>query len=167
MVAGPLIHFAPTSSSPVYCSLAVGFAICFETVSHYVARLTLRSAYLTRYPPASTTVLAHHSPLTMLLHQASRPSCAIYHYQASSFHLPTSTLTHICMHLTLAVHFSGDWFVGRVWTNTSYKAFSTSRVQVHVGLHVGLVGVNITLRGKEVGAKWALGGGTGNPVVRS
>lgn len=37
--------------------------------------------------------------------------------------------------------------MGRVWTNTSYKAFSTSRVQVHVGLHVGLEGVNITLRG--------------------
>lgn len=47
----------------------------------------------------------------------------------------------------MAVHFSGDWFVGRVWTNTSYKAFSPSRVQVHVGLHVGLAGVNITLRG--------------------
>ncbi|EDL28095.1 RIKEN cDNA 9030623N16 [Mus musculus] len=47
----------------------------------------------------------------------------------------------------VAVHFSGDWFVGRVWTNTSYKAFSPSRVQVHVGLHVGLAGVNITLRG--------------------
>lgn len=61
------------------------------------------------------------------------------------------------MHLPLAVHFSGDWFVGRVWTNTSYKAFSASRVQVHVGLHVGLVGVNITLKGKEFGAKWALG----------
>ncbi|KAK7814695.1 hypothetical protein U0070_018019 [Myodes glareolus] len=50
----------------------------------------------------------------------------------------------------VAVHFSGDWFVGGVWTNTSYKAFSTARVQVHVGLHVGLVGVNITLRGTPV-----------------
>nr|BAB25910.1 unnamed protein product [Mus musculus] len=47
----------------------------------------------------------------------------------------------------VAVHFSGDWFVEEVWTNTSYKAFSPSRVQVHVGLHVGLAGVNITLRG--------------------
>ena len=57
------------------------------------------------------------------------------------------------MHLSTAVHFSGDWFVGGVWTNTSYKAFSTARVQVHVGLHVGLVGVNITLRGEEAEAK--------------
>lgn len=49
--------------------------------------------------------------------------------------------------------------MGGVWTNTSYKAFSTARVQVHVGLHVGLVGVNITLRGEEAGAKWVLGAG--------
>ncbi|XP_069845534.1 dual oxidase maturation factor 2-like [Dipodomys merriami] len=50
----------------------------------------------------------------------------------------------------VAVHFSGDWFVGSVWTNTSYKAFSVERVQAHVGLHVGLVGINITLRGTPV-----------------
>nr|XP_026247889.1 dual oxidase maturation factor 2 [Urocitellus parryii] len=50
----------------------------------------------------------------------------------------------------VAVHFSGEWFVGRVWTNTSYKAFSVARVQAHVGLHVGLVGINITLTGTPV-----------------
>ncbi|XP_048188013.1 dual oxidase maturation factor 2 [Perognathus longimembris pacificus] len=50
----------------------------------------------------------------------------------------------------VAVHFSGDWFVASVWTNTSYKAFSAERVQAHVGLHVGLVGINITLRGTPV-----------------
>uniref|UniRef100_A0A8C5L169 Dual oxidase maturation factor 2 n=2 Tax=Jaculus jaculus TaxID=51337 RepID=A0A8C5L169_JACJA len=50
----------------------------------------------------------------------------------------------------VAVHFSGEWFVGTVWTNTSYKAFSAERVQVHIGLHVGLVGINITLRGTPV-----------------
>ncbi|XP_004578173.1 dual oxidase maturation factor 2 [Ochotona princeps] len=50
----------------------------------------------------------------------------------------------------VAVHFSGDWFVGGVFTNTSYKAFSTAQVQALVGLHVGLVGVNITLKGVPV-----------------
>ncbi|XP_008267290.3 dual oxidase maturation factor 2 [Oryctolagus cuniculus] len=50
----------------------------------------------------------------------------------------------------VAVHFSGEWFVGGVFTNTSYKAFSTEQVQGHVGLHVGLVGVNITLKGTPV-----------------
>lgn len=78
--------------------------------------------------------------------------------------LPPSSTCH-CVHLPLAVHFSGDWFVGRVWTNTSYKAFSPSRVQVHVGLHVGLEGVNITLRGKEVGTKWALDGVGGRQEI--
>ncbi|XP_006883007.1 PREDICTED: dual oxidase maturation factor 2 [Elephantulus edwardii] len=47
----------------------------------------------------------------------------------------------------VAVHFSADWFVGRVDTNTSYKAFSSARVSVRVGLHVGLEGINITLTG--------------------
>ncbi|XP_004639130.1 dual oxidase maturation factor 2 [Octodon degus] len=50
----------------------------------------------------------------------------------------------------VAVHFSGEWFVGSVWTNTSYKAFSAERVRARVGLNVGLVGFNITLRGTPV-----------------
>ncbi|KAM8780812.1 dual oxidase maturation factor 2 [Rhynchonycteris naso] len=50
----------------------------------------------------------------------------------------------------VAVHFSAEWSVGRVSTNTSYKAFSTARVQAHVGLHVGLEGINITLTGIPV-----------------
>ncbi|XP_004609857.1 dual oxidase maturation factor 2 [Sorex araneus] len=50
----------------------------------------------------------------------------------------------------VAVHFSAEWSVGRVDTNTSYKAFSVERVQAHVGLHVGLEGINITLTGTPV-----------------
>ncbi|KAL4837197.1 hypothetical protein H8958_016638 [Nasalis larvatus] len=45
----------------------------------------------------------------------------------------------------VAVHFSAEWFVGRVNTNTSYKAFSAARVTARVGLLVGLEGINITL----------------------
>ncbi|XP_008581319.1 PREDICTED: dual oxidase maturation factor 2 [Galeopterus variegatus] len=50
----------------------------------------------------------------------------------------------------VAVHFSAEWFVGRVNTSTSYKAFSAARIRAHVGLHVGLDGINITLRGTPV-----------------
>ncbi|XP_076983868.1 dual oxidase maturation factor 2 [Tamandua tetradactyla] len=51
---------------------------------------------------------------------------------------------------TVAVHFSTEWLVGRVSTNTSYRAFSSARVQAQVGLHVGLEGINITLTGTPV-----------------
>lgn len=50
----------------------------------------------------------------------------------------------------VAVHFSAEWSVGRVNTNTSYKAFSAEQVQAHVGLHVGLNGINVTLKGIPV-----------------
>lgn len=49
--------------------------------------------------------------------------------------------------------------MGGVFTNTSYKAFSTEQVQGHVGLHVGLVGVNITLKGEEAAARRIPGAG--------
>lgn len=32
--------------------------------------------------------------------------------------------------------------------NTSYKSFSPVQVNVDIGLHIGLAGVNVTLRGK-------------------
>ncbi|XP_008060849.1 dual oxidase maturation factor 2 [Carlito syrichta] len=50
----------------------------------------------------------------------------------------------------VAVHFSSEWFVGRVNTSTSYKAFSAARVTANVGLLVGLQGINITLTGTPV-----------------
>ncbi|TEA28762.1 hypothetical protein DBR06_SOUSAS24510019 [Sousa chinensis] len=50
----------------------------------------------------------------------------------------------------VAVRFSTEWSVGRVSTNTSYKAFSAARVRAHVGLQVGLAGVNVTLTGNPV-----------------
>ncbi|XP_062946746.1 dual oxidase maturation factor 1 isoform X1 [Cynocephalus volans] len=50
----------------------------------------------------------------------------------------------------LAVNFSSEWSVGRVSTNTSYKAFSSEWISADVGLQVGLGGVNITLTGTPV-----------------
>lgn len=46
------------------------------------------------------------------------------------------------------MNFSSEWFVGRVSTNTSYKAFSSEWISADVGLQVGLGGVNITLTGE-------------------
>ncbi|KAL2300477.1 hypothetical protein Nmel_013358 [Mimus melanotis] len=49
-----------------------------------------------------------------------------------------------------AVQFTRDWETGWVQANTSYKSFSHVQVNVDVGLHIGLAGVNVTLRGNPV-----------------
>ncbi|NXS48456.1 DOXA2 factor, partial [Balaeniceps rex] len=50
----------------------------------------------------------------------------------------------------VAVQFTGDWETGWVKANTSYKSFSDALVNVNIGLHVGLAGVNVTLVGNPV-----------------
>ncbi|NXT73792.1 DOXA2 factor, partial [Zapornia atra] len=50
----------------------------------------------------------------------------------------------------VAVQFTGDWEMGWVKVNTSYKSFSSALVNADVGLHVGLAGVNVTLMGNPV-----------------
>ncbi|XP_051484726.1 dual oxidase maturation factor 2 [Apus apus] len=50
----------------------------------------------------------------------------------------------------IAVQFTRDWEAGWVKANTSYKSFSRVLVNADIGLHVGLAGVNITLRGNPV-----------------
>ncbi|NWZ86292.1 DOXA2 factor, partial [Poecile atricapillus] len=52
--------------------------------------------------------------------------------------------------MIVAVQFTRDWETGWVQANTSYKSFSAAQVTADVGLHIGLAGVNITLRGKPV-----------------
>ncbi|XP_040825087.1 dual oxidase maturation factor 1 isoform X1 [Ochotona curzoniae] len=52
--------------------------------------------------------------------------------------------------VVLAVNFSSEWSVGQISANTTYKAFSSQRIHAHVGLQVGLGGVNITLTGTPV-----------------
>lgn len=41
--------------------------------------------------------------------------------------------------------------------NTSYKSFSPVQVNVDIGLHIGLAGVNVTLRGESDGPIWNSG----------
>ncbi|NXW47780.1 DOXA2 factor, partial [Nyctiprogne leucopyga] len=50
----------------------------------------------------------------------------------------------------VAVQFTGDWETGWVTANTSYKSFSPTLVNVDIGLHVGLAGLNVTLMGNPV-----------------
>ncbi|NXW90247.1 DOXA2 factor, partial [Alopecoenas beccarii] len=50
----------------------------------------------------------------------------------------------------VTVQFTGDWETAWVTANTSYKSFSRALVNVDIGLHVGLAGVNVTLVGNPV-----------------
>ncbi|NXC31566.1 DOXA2 factor, partial [Campylorhamphus procurvoides] len=50
----------------------------------------------------------------------------------------------------VVVQFTGDWETGWVQANTSYKSFSSAMVNADIGLHIGLEGVNITLKGNPV-----------------
>ncbi|NXG76047.1 DOXA2 factor, partial [Baryphthengus martii] len=50
----------------------------------------------------------------------------------------------------VVVQFTGDWETGWVKANTTYKSFSHALVNVDIGLHVGLMGVNVTLMGNPV-----------------
>ncbi|NWT70781.1 DOXA1 factor, partial [Prunella himalayana] len=50
----------------------------------------------------------------------------------------------------LNVQFTGDWETGWVQANTSYKSFSPVQVSADIGLHIGLAGLNVTLRGNPV-----------------
>ncbi|NWZ43371.1 DOXA2 factor, partial [Brachypodius atriceps] len=50
----------------------------------------------------------------------------------------------------VVVQFTGDWETGWVQANTSYKSFSPVQVNADIGLHIGLAGVNVTLRGNPV-----------------
>lgn len=47
------------------------------------------------------------------------------------------------------LNFTSDWAEGSLKANTTYKSFSNVVVKAEVGLHVGLYGVNITLRGQS------------------
>ncbi|NXN97736.1 DOXA1 factor, partial [Rhinopomastus cyanomelas] len=50
----------------------------------------------------------------------------------------------------LTIQFTRDWETGWVTANTSYKSFSQVLVNVDIGLHIGLSGVNVTLMGNPV-----------------
>ncbi|XP_026876564.2 dual oxidase maturation factor 1 [Electrophorus electricus] len=60
-------------------------------------------------------------------------------------------LTSLFIGLVLvALNFTSDWAEASLKANTTYKSFSNVVVNADVGLHVGLYGINITLRGDPV-----------------
>ncbi|XP_066557360.1 dual oxidase maturation factor 2 [Amia ocellicauda] len=50
----------------------------------------------------------------------------------------------------VAVNFTSDWATASIQANTTYKSFSNAIVEAEVGLHVGLSGINVTLKGNPV-----------------
>ncbi|XP_041034155.1 dual oxidase maturation factor 2 [Carcharodon carcharias] len=52
--------------------------------------------------------------------------------------------------IIVVVNFTGDWGAGLATVNTSYKAFSNETITARVGLHIGLAGINVTLKGLPV-----------------
>ncbi|KAJ8417635.1 hypothetical protein AAFF_G00224780 [Aldrovandia affinis] len=49
----------------------------------------------------------------------------------------------------VAVNTTSDWAAASVKTNTTYKSFSSAFVSAEVGLHIGLSGINVTLKGDD------------------
>ncbi|KAG9489486.1 hypothetical protein GDO78_005455 [Eleutherodactylus coqui] len=52
--------------------------------------------------------------------------------------------------VTVVVNFTADWEVGSVNVVTTYKSFSNAMVNADIGIHVGLNGLNITLKGNPI-----------------
>ncbi|CAL1594928.1 unnamed protein product [Knipowitschia caucasica] len=50
----------------------------------------------------------------------------------------------------VVLNFTCDWAEARMTTVATYKSFSNAVVNADIGLHVGLSGINITLRGNPV-----------------
>ncbi|XP_068170359.1 dual oxidase maturation factor 1 isoform X2 [Antennarius striatus] len=50
----------------------------------------------------------------------------------------------------VALNFTSDWAEARMTTNSTYKSFSTAVINADIGLHVGLYGINVTLKGTPV-----------------
>lgn len=49
-----------------------------------------------------------------------------------------------------ALNFTCDWAEARMTTRATYKSFSSMVVNADIGLHVGLYGINVTLRGESL-----------------
>ncbi|XP_019934139.1 dual oxidase maturation factor 1 [Paralichthys olivaceus] len=50
----------------------------------------------------------------------------------------------------VALNFTNDWAEARMTTTATYKSFSNAVVNATIGLHVGLYGINVTLKGNPV-----------------
>lgn len=59
-------------------------------------------------------------------------------------------VAHLCAIFSAALNFTNDWAEARMTTNATYKSFSNAVVSAEIGLHVGLYGINVTLKGESL-----------------
>lgn len=52
--------------------------------------------------------------------------------------------------LSAALNFTCDWAEARMTTTATYKSFSSAVVNAEIGVHVGLYGINVTLKGEAL-----------------
>lgn len=52
--------------------------------------------------------------------------------------------------LSAALNFTCDWAEARTTTTATYKSFSSAVVNAEIGVHVGLYGINVTLKGEAL-----------------
>uniref|UniRef100_A0A3Q3FK43 Dual oxidase 2 n=1 Tax=Labrus bergylta TaxID=56723 RepID=A0A3Q3FK43_9LABR len=50
----------------------------------------------------------------------------------------------------VALNFTCNWAEAKMTTNATYKSFSNAVVNAEIGLHVGLYGINVTLKGNPI-----------------
>lgn len=50
-------------------------------------------------------------------------------------------------YLRLVSNFGMEWETAEIETHTLYKAFSPKEIKAHIGMKIGLRGVNITMKG--------------------
>ncbi|KAL3061363.1 hypothetical protein OYC64_009529 [Pagothenia borchgrevinki] len=50
----------------------------------------------------------------------------------------------------VALNYTDDWAEARMTTNATYKSFSDAVVNADIGLHIGLYGINVTLKGNPI-----------------
>uniref|UniRef100_A0A3P9IVH7 Dual oxidase 2 n=1 Tax=Oryzias latipes TaxID=8090 RepID=A0A3P9IVH7_ORYLA len=52
----------------------------------------------------------------------------------------------VCLNFSGLLNFTDNWAEARMTTNATYKSFSSAVINAEVGLHVGLYGINVTLK---------------------
>lgn len=56
----------------------------------------------------------------------------------------------LCSFCRAVLNYTNSWAEARMTTNATYKSFSNAVINAEVGLHVGLYGINVTLRGESL-----------------
>ena len=71
----------------------------------------------------------------------------LHHHRLAFSYLTGEYPIPDCGPIGLVGNYGYGWQTGTIKTRTAYKAFTDHEVAAQVGLHVGLRGINITLKG--------------------